>query len=449
MALQGAFPAAGLAKGERLGERGGVKSASVSRRSIFSWACFDFANSAFSTLVVTFIFATFFTEGIAADKIEGTRLWGMGVAISSCLIAVLSPPLGAVADAFAWKKRLMLACVGVCAMGSFGLFFPQRGDALLALSLFVAANVAVELSIVFNNGFLRDLAPLEKQGKISGLAWAFGYLGGLLCLAIALVGFVMPEQAWFGLDKERFEHIRATNVLVGVWVLVFSLPMVFWLQESRPAAPAEGVATLARQSFGRLRETFTHVREYRNVFWLLVARMLYNDGLATVFAFGAIYAMGTFGFAFSEVLVFGIVLNVCSGVGAFLFSFVEDRIGSRTTIVISLVFLAVSSVAALLVTTQAGFWACAVGLGLFIGPNQSASRAFMSRISPPEKVGEFFGFFAFSGKATAFFGPLLCGQLAGWFDSQRAGMSVVPLLLVSGMILLLWKTRSESGAAEG
>lgn len=411
------------------------------RRRIFSWACFDFANSAFSTLVITFVYATLFTDYIAPDKISGTRLWGNMIALSALAIAALSPALGAVADAYSWKKRMMFVFVAVCSLCSAGLYFPQSGDVLLALALVCAANVAVELSVVFNNGFLPELAPPERQGRVSGMAWAFGYAGGLLCLGIALVGFVMPEQPWLGLSKDNAQNIRATNVLVGAWVLVFSLPMAFWLKERRAPRGSDGVAAVARKSFARLGETFRHVRQFRNVFWLLVARMLYNDGLTTIFAFGAIYAMGTFGFGFEQVLLFGIALNVCSGLGAFGFCFLEDRIGSRAMIAISLVGLVASSAAAVVVETQEAFWACAVALGIFIGPNQSASRAFMARISPPEKVNEFFGFFAFSGKATAFLGPLLCGQLAGAFDSQRAGMAVSPVLMLLGLALLLWKTK--------
>ncbi|MCH6258894.1 MFS transporter [Puniceicoccaceae bacterium K14] len=164
------------------------------KKRIFAWACFDFANSAFTTLVVTFIYSSYFAKGIALNPEVGTRSWGSAVAVSSLLLAVLSPALGAVADAYGWKKRMMVACLVLCSVCTMGLFWPQQGDVLGALTLFVVANVAIELSIVFNNAFLPEIAPKESHGKVSGQAWAFGYVGGLLCLGVALVGFVFPEQ---------------------------------------------------------------------------------------------------------------------------------------------------------------------------------------------------------------------------------------------------------------
>ena len=411
------------------------------KRRVFSWACFDFANSAFTTLIGTFLYSNLFVFVIAPDEFEGTRMWGYAVAISSVAIGLLSPALGAIADAYGWKRRFMASFIILCSLASCALYFPEPGQAMLALILFSIGTIAVEMAIVFNNAFLPEIAPREEHGKISGLAFAVGYAGGLICLGLALVGFVQPEQPWFGLSKEGSQHIRATNALVGIWVLVFSLPMLLWVKDSRKPQPSSGVGDIATQSFRRLSETFRHIRSYRNVFWLFLSRVFYNDALVTVFAFGAIYATGTFGFERSEVLQFGIVLNVCAGLGAFIFSFIEDRIGSRITIVISLICLLASSAAAVIVQSQTGFWICAIVLGLFIGPNQSASRAFLSRMAPQEKVNEFFGFFAFSGKATSFLGPFLCGLLTAQFDSQRVGMAIVPILFAIGLWLILWKTK--------
>ena len=414
-----------------------------SKKVIFSWACFDFANSAFATLVVTFIYSTFFVDGIATDKISGSTQWANTVSISSILVALLSPPLGAIADAYGWKRRMMFTCVIVCVLCTALLYFPQRGDILIALFLFAVANTAVELSIVFNNAFLPDIAPKERHGKVSGQAWAFGYVGGLLCLVIALAGFV-SDNPWFGLTEDAGQKYRATNLLVALWFAVFSIPMLLWVKERKNPQRADGLVSVARNSFARLTHTFSHLRSYKELFWLLIARLFYNDGIVTVFAFGGIYAMGTFGFEYKQLVVFGIVLNVCAGLGAFLFSFVEDKIGSRTTILISLIGLLVSSTIAIFVESQAIFWVCAIVLGLFVGPNQSASRAYLSRLTPTDKANEFFGFFAFSGKATAFAGPLLFGQFTNLFDSQRAGMTSVPVLLAIGMLLLMWKTKGRS-----
>jgi len=414
-----------------------------SPKRIWSWAFFDFANSAFGTLVLTFVFNTYFTTSIAPDKNVGTMLWGNTVAIASILIAILSPPLGAAADAFGWKKRFLVTATAAACLLTGALYFPQAGDVWMALLLFGGALVATELSIMFNNAFLTEVAPKEKHGKVSGQAFALGYFGGLACLGIAMAGFVPGEGGtpWFGLDK--IGGVRATNVLVAIWFAVFSLPLLLWVKEAKPARHSEGLVSVAKQSFRRISETFHHLREYRQLFWMLIARMFYNDGLVAIFSFGGIYATVVFGFTFNDLMVFGIALNVCSGVGSLVFSFIEDCIGSRITIVISLISLLIGTVMALFVTTKAGFWVCAIIIGLFLGPNQSASRAYLSRLTPKEKANEFFGFFAFSGKATAFLGPLLYGQMVGIFESQRAGMTVIPALMVLGMVIFIFKTRED------
>lgn len=418
-----------------------------SSKRVWSWACFDFANSAFGTLVLTFVFNTYFTTVIAPDKVTGTTLWGNTVAIASLLIAVLSPMLGAAADAFGWKKRFLAASTVIACLAIGGLYFPVKGDVMLGLWVFGVALVATELSIVFNNAFLPEIAPKEKHGKVSGQAFALGYAGGLICLFIAMAGFLSEtSDPWFGLSKDGQQNVRATNVLVAVWFAVFSIPILLWVKEKKPPQHTEGFFRVARLSFGRLIDTFHHIREYKQLSWMLVARMFYNDGLVAIFSFGGIYATIVFGFTFQDLMVFGIALNVCSGVGSLVFSFVEDKIGSRVTIVISLIGLVLPTTAALFITTKAGFWVCAIVIGLFLGPNQSASRAYLSRLTPPDKANEFFGFFAFSGKATAFLGPLLYGQLVGHFGSQRAGMAVIPALMIIGMLIFVFKTRGEDTA---
>ena len=413
-----------------------------SGKRISAWACFDFANSAFGTLVLTFIYNTYFTKAIATDENVGTQQWGNTVALASIIIALLSPMLGAAADAFGWKKRFMATSIAMACLATAGLYFPVEGQTFLALFLFGLALVATELSIVFNNAFLPEIAPKEVHGKVSGRAFALGYVGGLICLFIALIGFV-PDQGdpWFGLSRESGANVRATNVLVAVWFAVFSIPILTLVKEAKPPLHGESLATVVRLSFKRLNDTFHHLRSYQQLFWLLIARLFYNDGLVAIFSFGGIYATVEFGFTFQDLMIFGIVLNVCSGLGALVFSFVEDKIGSRITILITLYSLIGASATALFIESKTAFWACAVVIGLFIGPNQSASRAFLSRLTPPEKANEFFGFFAFSGKATAFLGPVLYGQLTGIFDSQRVGMASVPFLFLLGLALMIWKVR--------
>lgn len=405
------------------------------RRVVLSWSLYDFASSAFNTLVVTFIYSTFFTRFIAPDEVTGTGLWSIGITVTGLVLALLSPWLGAMADRGGYRKRFLVVAALTCITTTALLFLPQQGEVVVALVLFTVANIAFEMSYVFYNAFLPDIAPPERIGRISGYGWALGYGGGLLCLVIALVVFVQPETPPFGLSKDTGAPVRATNLLTAVWMLLFSLPIFFLVKESARPAPVSTRALL-RQATTQIVDTFHAVRRYRAVFWLLLAHMVYNDGLTTIFAFGGIYAQGTFGFTTEEIILFGIVLNVAAGVGAFAFGFLDDKLGGKRTIVISLVGLFAAALLAVVTTSRTGFWIAAVGVGILSGPNQSASRSLMGRLVPPDKENEFFGFFALSGKATSFLGPLLLGQLTLAFGSQRAGVAVVLAFFAVGLLLL-------------
>jgi UMF1 family MFS transporter len=221
---------------------------------------------------------------------------------------------------------------------------------------------------------------------------------------------------------------------VAGWFLVFSLPTFLVLHEDKSRVSRRG--SVMRESYRQLRETFVDIRRYRQIVRLLLARLFYNDGLITIFAFGGIYAAGTFGFTFEEILIFGIALNVAAGAGAFALGWVDDRIGGKRTITISLWGLILSALLAVLAPTKTLFWVAGIGVGIFAGPNQSASRSLLGRFVPPDKENEFFGFFAFSGKATAFLGPFVLGILTQMSGSQRVGISVVVGLLALGLWLL-------------
>lgn len=410
-------------------------------RTVWSWSFYDFANSAFATLVVTFLYAAYFTQEIAADEIQGTALWARGVWITALTVAVASPLAGAFADRAGCRKLFLLISSLICVAATAALYPVLPGEVFKALALFVIANVAFEMGLVFYNAFLPDIAPPDRIGRISGYGWALGYAGGLLALVIALFAMVLPDQPWFGLSAENGQNIRATNLLAAAWFAVFSVPIFLWVREDRSRVTRGG--GVVRASFTQLTDSFRRVRRYRQVVRFLVARMVYNDGLVTVFAFGGIYAAGTFGFSFTEILAFGIVTNVAAGLGAWVTAQFDDRLGGRRTILISIAGLAAAALLAILAPNRPLFWTAGILVGIFAGPNQSASRALMGRFVPPERENEFFGFFAFSGKATAFFGPLMLGLLTAASGSQRAGMSIVLLLLVVGGALLLRVDEAE------
>ena len=401
---------------------------------IWSWCLYDFANSSFTTLVVTFVYATYFAQAIVGDAQRGTVLWSRGVVIAAVAVALLSPVLGTIADRGGLRKLFLLLSTLICAGATAALYPVLPGQVSRALWLFVIANVAFELGMVFYNAFLPEIAPRERIGRISGNGWALGYVGGLLALVLALVVMVQPEEPWFGLSKELGQNVRATNLLVAGWFLVFSLPALIWLRERRRVEA--GTGRLLRETVTQLRATWQEVRVYRELVRFLVARLFYNDGLVTVIAFGALYASGTFGFTLEEVLLFGIVLNVAAAVGAFGLGFLDDRLGGKRTIQISLWGLVGASLLAILSDSRALFWVAGTLIGIFLGPNQAASRSLMGRFVPADKESEFFGFFAFSGKLTAFIGPLVLGILVQIFESQRVGMLIVVVLFVIGYVLL-------------
>ena len=403
-------------------------------RAVWSWALFDFANSPFTTLLVTFVYATYFTQAIAPDPIRGTALWSRAVTITGLVVALSSPLLGALADRGGYRKRFLGLCVLVCAGATTALYNVLPGQVLLALTIFIVANIAFELAEVFYNAFLPDIAPRGRVGSVSGLGWGLGYIGGLLSLAVALVTLVQPDVPWFGFSREQGENVRATNLLVAVWFVLFSLPLFLCVHEDKSrVSPADRVLGA---TFGQLRRTFTEIRKHRQIVRFLIARLFYNDGLVTVFAFGGIYAAQTFGFTLQQVLLFGIAINLAAGLGAVAMGFLDDKIGGKRTIVVSLLGLIGATLLATVATSAAALWIAGILIGIFAGPNQSASRSLMARFVPHDVENEFFGFFAFSGKLTAFIGPFMLGLLTQLSGSQRVGVAIVIVLLLLGLAVL-------------
>jgi len=325
---------------------------------------------------------------------------------------------------------------------------PSSDYLLLALVLVFLGTIGSECAIIFYNAMLPSLVENKRMGRWSGWAWGLGYAGGLACLVIALFVFIQTDQPPFGLDSSGAEHVRATFVLVAVWYLLFSIPLFVFT----PDTPRTGLSF--RKAIGRgfrqIKESISHVRKYKDIVRFLIARMIFIDGLATVFAFGGIYAAGTFDMTEREVLIFGIGLNITAGLGAAAFAWIDDWIGSKKTILISLFGLISTTILVLIVSEMIWFLVFGLTLGIFVGPVQAASRTYMARIAPDDLRNQMFGLFALSGKVTAFLGPLLVGWITYLAGSQRIGMSVLVLFFITGFLLMRTVPNvSQNGAETG
>jgi MFS transporter, UMF1 family len=414
------------------------------RRAKAAWCVFDWANSAFPTVVVTFVFAAYFAKAVAPNPIEGAALWGYALSASGVAIALVSPVVGAIADRRGRRKPWLAGFTLLCVIASALLWFtlPEPGSIVWALTLFAIANLAFEVGTVFYNAMLPGIARPAEIGRLSGWGWGLGYAGGLCCLALALVVFVQPTAPPFGLDKESAEHIRIVGPLVALWFLVFSLPLYLFT----PDAPTTGlpIGAAVRDGLIALGRTLKSIHRTGPVFRFLLARLLYIDGLNTLFAFGGIYAAGTFGMEIDEIILFGIALNLTAGLGAAGFAWIDDWIGPRRTVLIALSAIIAIGIPLLLIDSKTAFWALGLCIGIFMGPAQAASRSLMARLAPPDQMTEMFGLFALSGKATAFLGPAVLATVTTIFASQRAGMATTLVFITAGaMILMTVRERSE------
>jgi UMF1 family MFS transporter len=360
-------------------------------------------------------------------------------------VALAAPFVGAVADRCGGRKPWLAAFTVILSLCAGLLWFakPSPDYVLWTLACFAVGTVAFEFSMTFYNAILPDLVESKRLGRLSGWGWGTGYAGGLLALTSVLL-LIKANPPPFGLDAAAQEPVRAAGLIVAAWIVVFALPLFLWTPDRRAAGEPWRQAMLdgVRQLLATLRD----VRRHGPIARFLLARMLYMDGLNTVFAFGSIYAAGSFGMGFEEILAFGVAINVTAGLGAAGFAWIDDWIGPKRTILLALLGLIGFGAALLLVESKTAFFVLGLFLGLFFGPAQAASRSLMARMSPPGQEAEMFGLYAFTGRATAFLGPLLFGWATLAFQSQRAGMATALGLVILGLLLLLPVREPKAGA---
>lgn len=399
-----------------------------SKKALLAWCLFDWANSAFPTLILTFIFAAFFTKKVALNPIVGTAQWGDAVAFSGLLVAIASPIFGAIADREGRRKPWLAIFSILCVIASAMLWYtkPSHTDIQWVLTWVILGIFGLEVGMVFYNAMLSELAPRNYLGRISGWAWSTGYFGGLTALSLML----------FVIHINTDEKIRLVGPFVAIWFLIFSWPLFVWTPDrcstGLPYSKAikEGLLTLYK--------TLSAVKCHKEIFKFLVARIFYIDGLNTIFAFGGIYAANTFKMSLVEVIEFGIAMNIAAGLGAATLAWLDDLRGSKSTLLLALIIMIFCGTSMLIVHSKTLFWIYGMGLSFCVGPVQAASRSLLIRLSPQSLITELFGLYALSGKATAFLGPWILALLTEAAKSQRIGMSVTMLFLFLGALLLLF-----------
>lgn len=416
----------------------GVASASgneprATTAQLLAWAGYDWANSAFAAVIQTFLFATYFTKQIAATEAEGQTQWSLAIGMAGVVVALTGPVLGAVADQGGRRKPWIAPLTLLCIVASACLWFVHPEAAVWWPLLIVAVGtIGLEGSAIFYNAMLPDLASGRRMGRWSGWGWAAGYLGGLVCLLLALVFLVgIGERT----PAEQIAGTRQSFLLVAVWFAVFALPF-FFLTPDRPSTGMP-LRQAAVNGIRQLVDSAKHIRRYGHIVRFLIARLCYVDGLASIFALGGVYAAGVFGMDVGDILLFGIGMNVAAGAGAFGLGWLDDRIGGKWTVVLSIIGVLVPGIALLLIQDVAWFWVAGLTLGIFVGPIQASSRSYLARVAPPELRTQCFGLYALSGKATAFAGPLLVFAVTKATDSQRIGMIPIFAFLALGLLLML------------
>ena len=398
-----------------------------------AYCLYDWANSPFATVVITFIFSAYFERAIVGNAEEASILWGWSISFSAFIVACLAPFIGRHIDKNLSHKFWLILFTALSSLGAalFWFAYPVPQSIIFVCILVIISNVAFELGGVVYNSLLPVFSKNKKIGSLSGKAWAAGYAGGILCLLIILFGFVQNENPLFGIGKDQAANIRIAGPIVAIWFLIFAIPLLIKVKKHTTIILYKK-GSLFKEVLSSIKELFRNSNQGR----FLLSRMIYTDGLNTLFAFGGLYAAGTFKMSFVEIIIFGILINITAGIGAFFFSYLDDRIGPKFIIKISLIFLIIFGSAILIIEDKKLFLLFGSILGFFIGSVQSSSRSLMSRYICNGNNTEIFGLYAVSGKFTAFLGPAVLAITVSISDSQRVGMGSIIIFLLIGLILL-------------
>lgn len=404
----------------------------VSNRERWAWCLYDFANSSFTTLIVTVAYSVYFVQVVAGHLGGGQaeRVWFWGYALSMLAVAALSPIVGAVADSHAIKRPLLILSTLVCVGTTALLALVQAGHVAAGLLLFAVANITFELGFMLCSAFLVEIATPETMGRLSGYGWGLGYAGGLVSLALAYP-FIRD-----GFDPDNLDAYRLSFVVTAGFFLLAAVPTFAWLHERATPHPlTEGLAWW-RAPFARLADTARHLTRYRDLSRYFVAYLVYTDGINTVITASAIFANKVLDFSPGDLIIYFLVTQVTAGVGAVWFGRWADRVGPKRTIGATLAIWIGVVVAASLVTSHAQFYAVGLVAGAALGANQATSRTLVGRFTPAGRQGEFFGLFSVTGKFAAIIGPIVYGEVTAWTGNQRWAVVSMTLFFAAGWWLM-------------
>ena len=404
----------------------------VRKREVFGWAMYDFANSGYTTVVLTAVFAAYFVGAVAYGADWATFAWTAALSVSHLIVMFTVPAMGAWADRHAAKKRLLMLTTVGCVVTTAGLALVQPGAVALGVVLVIASNVCFAWGESLAAAFLPELARPQAMGRVSGWGWSLGYVGGMLSLGLCLA-YVLWAQAQ---GQKASQFVPVTMIITAA---LFGLAALFTLgllrERAEPQAGREGGW---RASLQRLRVTFGQARHYRDFMWLLASTAAYQGGVAVAIALAAIYAEQVIGFAQQETMLLIFVLNIAAMVGAFAFGYGQDRLGHKLALGLTLVGWIATCVIAALSTTKGQFWWAATIAGLCMGSSQSAGRAMAGMLAPPAQLAEFFGLWTFSTRVASIVGPLTYGAIT-WMTAGNHRLAIVStaLMFVLGLLLLI------------
>lgn len=423
---------------------GRVQAGWAPRREIWAWAMFDFANSGYTTVVLTAVFNVYFIGVVAAELGTGraTLLWTVSIAAANAIVLFGAPLFGALADAWAAKKRFLMASTIGCVLFTALLSRIGEGDIALAVLCLVASNVMFAAGEQLIAAFLPEIAPPSAHGRISAYGWSLGYVGGLavlgLCLAyIQVYGGEQPAAA-----------VPATMLIVAGAFAVAALPTMIWLRERAAPQPAVNGAGWGRTALRRLRRTLHESHRFRDLRRFLIALTVYQAGVHTVIVLAAVYAQQVMGFSTVETLQLVLVVNVTAALGAFAFGQLQDRFGSVPTLVATLVIWIVASLLAYVGESRAVFWVAANLIGVALGSSQSAGRALVARFAPAGRYAEWFGLWGMAIKLSAVIGPLSFGLLSFLAGGNlRIALLSTTAFFIAGLLILLGVDEQRGMAA--